>query len=105
MEKLSQINLFILCFIIKYLDPFKINTLLLWKMNFDPQATLTLDVIITVISKNIFYNQNNNLLTCAIPPTNLVFTTTLSSSALSKAAFWAALTKLSEAFFTAFPAI
>ena len=43
-------------------------------------------------------------LTCAIPPTNLVFTTTLSSSALSKAAFWAARTRLSDARFTALPA-
>lgn len=44
------------------------------------------------------------LLTWAMPPTNLVFTTTLSSSLLSNAAFWAALTRLSEARFTALPA-
>lgn len=45
------------------------------------------------------------LFTCAIPPTNFVLTTTLSSSALLNAAFWAARTRLSDAFFTAFPAI
>lgn len=44
-------------------------------------------------------------LTCAIPPTNLVLTTTLSSTDLSNAAFWAARTRLSDAFFTALPAI
>lgn len=43
-------------------------------------------------------------LTWAMPPTNLVFTTTLSSSVLSNAAFWAAFTRLSEARFTALPA-
>lgn len=64
------------------------------------------DIVTLLISVMVFPCFISGVIvpTWAMPPTNFVLTTTSSSSAFPNAAFWAALTRLSDARLTAFPA-